>query len=390
MKYNFDHIIDRNGTRSVKTDNVKSVFGHEDILPLWVADMDFRSPPAITEALRKRAEHGVFGYTMPGEDYYAIISDWLHNRHNWHVRKEWLTFVPGVVKGLAFAIDTFTQKGDRIIIQPPVYHPFRIVTNQLEREPINNPLLIENGRFKMDIEGLKKNVAENNCNLMILCNPHNPGGTIWSIEELKEVAEICYDNNILVVSDEIHADLALPGYRHTPFASVSEKAKENSITLMAPSKTFNIAGLISSYAVIPNAQIRKKYMAYLKPRELTQGTLFAYEATRVAYQECEDWLEELRVYLQKNVEFVADFLSKEIPQIKPMIPQASFLVWLDCRELHLSQEKLVDFFVNKAKLALNNGVMFGVGGEGWMRLNVGSPRAVLEKALNNLKKAIME
>lgn len=390
MKYNFDQIIDRSNTNCTKLERLMPLFGRSDLLPLWVADMDFLSPPAITEALRKRTEHGVFGYTTPCAEYYKAITEWLAKRHAWSVSAEQLMFVPGVVKGFAFAIDTFTQEGDNVIIQPPVYPPFKTVTEQLKRNVVNNPLLIENGKFKMDLNGLKKIVAQKDCKMLIFCNPHNPGGRVWSPEELKELAEICYDNNVLVVSDEIHADLTLSGYKHTPFATVSDKAKNNSITLMAPSKTFNIAGLISSFAVIQNPDIRKRYLAYMEPRELTQGTLFAYQATRTAYEECEDWLEEVLIYIQKNVDFAVDFLSKEIPQIKPMIPEASFLIWLDCTALRLSQQELVDLFVNKANLALNDGVTFGLGGEGWMRLNIGSPRSIIEKALNNLKKAMKE
>ena len=388
MKYNFDQLIDRRNTNCTKLERLTPLFGRNDLLSLWVADMDFLTPPAITEALKKRVEHGVFGYTIPSDGYYNSITNWLKKRHGWSVQKNELTFVPGVVKGFAFAIDAFTEKGENIIIQPPVYHPFKMVTEQLKRTIIDNPLFIENGKFRMDIAGLKEIVAQKECKMLIFCNPHNPGGRVWSLEELRTLAEICYDNKVLVVSDEIHADLALPGNQHIPFATVSEKARNNSITLMAPSKTFNIAGLISSFAVIPNEEIRKMYMEYIEPRELFQGTIFAYEATQAAYEKCEDWLDEVLVYIQQNATFVKDFLAKEIPQITPMIPEASFLIWLDCRALHLPQDELVDLFVNKAKLALNDGAMFGVGGEGWMRLNIGSPKSVLEKALNNLKKAI--
>lgn len=390
MKYDFNQVIDRKGTNCVKLDMLKPNFGREDLIALWVADMDFLSPPCITEALKKRVEHGVFGYTIPSERYFSSIINWLDERHNWKVKKEHITFIPGVVKGFAFAIDAFTQPGDKIIIQPPVYHPFRLVSGALNREIINNPLILENGQYKMDIAGLKKIIAENDCKMFIFCNPQNPSGRVWSKEELTELAEVCYDNNILMVSDEIHSDMALSGYKHIPFASVSDKARDNSITLMAPSKTFNIAGIVSSFSVVPNDEIRKKFLAYLQPRELHQGTLFAYEATQAAYECGGEWLDEMLRYVQGNVDFVNDFLQKNIPQITAILPQASFLIWLDCRGLQLSQKELVSLFVDKAGLALNDGSIFGKEGEGFMRLNVGTSRSILEKALNNLKKAIQQ
>ncbi len=388
MKYNFDEIIDRSNTDSSKLENLKSLFGREDLIPLWVADMDFKSPPAITDALMKRVEHGLFGYTIQSEPYINSIINWLDNRHEWKVEKDDIIYVPGVVKGFAFAIDEFTEKGDNIIIQPPVYHPFRIVSNSLGRNVVNNPLIEFNGQYRMDLDGLRKIVAEKQCKMLILCNPHNPAGRVWSPKELEELAGICYDNNIIVVSDEIHSDMALPGFTHTPFAKVSPKAKNNCITLMAPSKTFNIAGIVSSFAVITNKEIRDKYLSYIKPRGLDEGTLFAYTATRIAYDECVDWLDQMLEYVQGNVNFVDSYLKKNIPQIKAMLPEASFLVWLDCTSLKLSQRDLVKLFVDEAGLALNDGTVFGREGEGFMRLNVGTSRLVLEKALNNLKNAV--
>lgn len=388
MKYNFDEIIDRTHTDTVKYDSLDAVFGAKDLTPLWVADMDFYSPPCIVEALKERVEHGIFGYTKATDRYFNSIVNWLKTRHQWEVEQSHITFVPGVVKGFAFAIDAFTQPGDSVIIQPPVYHPFRIVTETLGRTLVNNPLFLADGQYQIDFEGFRKSIQENNCKLFIFCNPHNPGGRVWTKEELAQLAEICWENNVLVVSDEIHSDLALPGYTHVPFASVSEHAADNCITLMAPSKTFNIAGIVSSFAVTTNDKIRAKYINYLAPRELNQGTLFAYTATIAAYESGAEWLDELIQYIQGNIDFIDNYLKENIPQIKAIIPQASFLVWLDCRELGLSQNELVQLFVGKAKLGLNNGTMFGPGGEGYMRLNVGSPRSILEKALNNLKNAL--
>jgi len=388
MKYNFDEIIDRSASHCVKIDRLKAVFGRDDLIPLWVADMDFLSPPAIAEALIERTRHGIFGYTVPDNGYYNSIIDWLRQRHSYEVRREEITFVPGVVKGIAFAIDAFTRKNDKIIIQPPVYHPFRIVPESLGREVINNPLLFDNGRYSIDFDGLRRIVAENECKILLLCSPHNPAGRVWHEDELKQLAEICYDNNILVISDEIHSDLTLPGYRHRPFATVSEKARKNSITLMAPSKTFNIAGIVSSFAVTHNPEIRKQYLGYLSPRELDQPTIHALVATEAAYREGREWLDEAIAYIQKNITFVESFLKEHIPQIKVIRPEATFLLWLDCRELHLTQKELAYLFVHKAGLALNNGTIFGKEGEGFMRLNVGTTLSTLEKALDKLRKAI--
>ena len=388
MYYNFDEIIDRSTSHSVKLNKLKAVFGRDDLIPLWVADMDFLSPPAITEALVERTRHGIFGYTVPHDGYFLSIINWLKNRHGYEVHRNEITFVPGVVKGFAFAIDAFTQENDKIIIQPPVYHPFRMVPEALGRQVVNNPLLLENGRYSIDFEGLKGIIAQNDCKMLIFCSPHNPVGRVWNEDELARLAEICYDNNIPVVSDEIHSDLILPGFRHLPFATVSEKAKENSITLMAPSKTFNIAGIVSSFAVIHNPEIRKRYLNYLAPRELDQATIHALAATEAAYNYGAEWLDQALAYIRKNIEFVENYLKEYIPQIHAVKSEATFLVWLDCRALNLTQQELVDLFVNRAKLALNDGAVFGKEGEGFMRLNVGTPLSNIEKALDNLRKAI--
>ena len=387
-KYDFDQIIDRSNTNSVKVDALERVFGSKDVIPLWVADMDFLSPPEITEGLKKRVEHGIFGYVEPGEGYFSSIINWLKNRHDWSVSKENITFIPGVVKGFAFAIDVFTNDSDKIIIQPPVYPPFKGTTEDLNREIVNNPLIFKDGQYSMDFDNLRE-VAKTGCKMLILCNPQNPSGRIWTKEELSELAEICFDNDIIVISDEIHSDLALPGNKHVPFATVSEKAAQNNITLMAPSKTFNIAGIVSSFAVVENEDIRKKYFDYLLARQLNEGTIFGYLAAQYAYEYGDEWLDQAIEYIQKNIDFVDDFLQNHIPQIKVIRPEASFLIWLDCRDLNLSQPELENFFIHKAKLGLNSGTMFGKEGEGFMRLNVGCSRITLEKALNNLKKAVV-
>lgn len=388
VKYDFDQIIDRRNTNSVKIDALKEVFGADDLIPLWVADMEFLSPPEITDALKKRVEHGIFGYYTPDDAYFKSIINWLENRHSWTVDKQDVIFVPGVVKGFAFAIDAFTNVGDKLIIQPPVYPPFKTTSEGLNRKIVNNPLIYDNGQYSMDFDNLRE-VAKTGCKMLILCNPQNPSGRIWSKDELSELAEICFDNQILVVSDEIHSDLVLPGNEHIPFATVSNKAAQNNITLMAPSKTFNIAGIVSSFAVVENEEIRKKYFNYLNARQLGDGTIFGYIAAEYAYEYGEEWLNQALEYIQENIDFVDDYLQKNIPQIKAVKPDASFLIWLDCRALNLSQPELEKLFIQKAKLALNSGTMFGKEGKGFMRLNVGCPRITLEKALDNLKKAVV-
>ncbi|MCD8193318.1 MAG: PatB family C-S lyase, partial [Tannerellaceae bacterium] len=316
------------------------------------------------------------------------IIDWLNYKYKWEVRKEWITYIPGIVKGIGFVLQCFTQPGDKVIIQPPVYHPFRIVPEELGREIVNNPLKLVDGVYKMDFEQLES-VIDDNCKVLILCNPHNPGGGIvWDKETLVRLADICHKNNILVISDEIHAEMAYPHSRHIPFTTVSPEAEACSITFMAPSKTFNIAGIVTSYSIVPNEELRRKFYSFLQAGELNDGTIFAYIATEAAYTYGAEWLQQMRMYIMENVRFVEDFLKANIPQIKVYPPQASFLVWLDCTGLGLSQQELVHLFRDKAGLALNDGSMFGPGGEGHMRLNIGCPRAILEKALTNLQQVI--
>ncbi len=386
-QYNFDEIIDRHDTNSVKYDNLKELCGRDDVLPLWVADMDFRTPDFIIAALRRRLEHEVLGYTFGSDAYYNSIIEWVRYKHNWAIRREWLSYIPGIVKGIGFVLQCFTRPGDKVIIQPPVYHPFRIVPESMGREVVHNPLRIVDGVYEMDFEHLES-VIDNRCKVLILCSPHNPGGVVWKKETLVKLAEICSRHNLLVVSDEIHSEMAYPQFTHHPFATVSGEAARCSITFMAPSKTFNIAGIVTSYSIVPDEGLRKTFYDFLAAGELGDGTIFAYTATEAAYTYGAEWLQQMRMYVMGNVRFVDDFLKRELPAIKAYLPQASFLVWLDCRGLGLSQEELVGLFVDKAGLLLNDGSMFGPGGEGHMRLNVGCPRSVLASALEALKKAV--
>lgn len=385
-QYNFDEIVERRGSNSIKFDAVKKRFGDENLVPLWVADMDFRTPDFIVNAIKKRCEHEVFGYTYGSDGYYNSIIEWVNYKHNWKIERDWLSYIPGIVKGIGFVLQCFTQPGDKVIIQPPVYHPFRIVPQKMHREVVNNPLKMVNGVYEMDFEHLES-VIDNKCKVLILCNPHNPGGIVWQKDTLVKLAEICAKHHIIVVSDEIHAEMAYPQYTHHPFAAMSEAAASCSITFMAPSKTFNIAGIVTSYSIIPDKEIREKFYSFMEAGELGDGTIFAYVATEAAYTYGAEWLQQMRMYITGNVRFIDEYLKAKLPKIKVYPPQASFLVWLDCRELKLSQKELVQLFQDKAGLLLNDGSMFGPGGEGFMRLNIGCPRSVLSAALEALKKA---
>jgi cystathionine beta-lyase len=386
--YNFDTVIDRRNSDALKYNVLQERYGDANLLPLWVADMDFATPNFIIDALKQRLEHLVLGYATIPDDYVPCIVDWLKTHHNWSVKQEWLSFIPGIVKGIGFAINVFLKEDEKVIIQTPVYHPFRIVPEMLNREVVFNPL-IENadGTYSMDFDNLAQ-VADSKCRMLILSNPHNPAGIVWSAETLRKLADFCSAHNIIVISDEIHCDMVLWGNKHTPFATVSEAAANCSITFGAPSKTFNIAGVVSSYSIIPNDELRTKYYNWLVANELNEPTIFSPIATIAAFRKGEAWRKEMLAYIEGNINYVIDFCKQNIPQIKPLKPDASFLVWLDCRALDLSHKQLVDLFVKDAKLALNDGAMFGEKGNGFMRLNVATPRSVLTTALNQLSSAI--
>lgn len=390
-KYDFDKVIPRAGTGALKLEALGERYGNPDLLPLWVADMDFATPPFIVNALRERLEHPVFGYTVVPEEFWESIIGWNRRLHGWEIAKEWLTFIPGIVKGIGLAINIFTSPGDKIIIQPPVYHPFRLVPEGNGREIANNPLILHgDGSYSMDLDHLRELAEDEKARMFILSNPHNPAGIIWDKETLREVAKICLENNVIVISDEIHSDMALWGNRHIPFATVSEEAAKCSITFAAPSKTFNIAGIVSSYAVVPDNELRTKFYSFLDANELSEPNIFSPIATIAAYTGGEEWRRQMLKYVEGNINFLIDYLAKEIPAIKPLRPQASFLVWLDCRGLGLNHDDLQALFKEKAGLALNDGEMFGPGGEGFMRINVGTPRKVLKEALDRLKEAVTQ
>ena len=385
--YDFNAPIDRRGTHCVKFDALKDMYGRDDLLSLWVADMDFATPDFIIDALKRRLDHPVLGYPVQYDGYWQSVVNWIYNHHGWQVQREWMRYIPGIVKGIGMVVNVFTQPGDKIIIQPPVYHPFRLVPEHNGREIVMNPLRREGDSYTMDFEQLEQ-VIDDKCRILILANPHNPIGITWDKATLARLADIAVKHNLIVISDEIHCDMALYGNKHIPFASVSENAARCSITFGAPSKTFNIAGIVSSYAIVPDKALREKFFAWLTANEMDMATIFAMVATEAAFSEGEEWRQQMLSHIESNIDFVDEYLKANIPEVRAIKPQASYLVWLDFSALGLEHEKLIDMLVNDARLAMNDGAMFGIGGEQHTRLNVGTQRAVLEQAMSQLKEAI--
>ena len=385
--YDFNSPIDRRGSHCVKFDALKEMFGRDDLLSLWVADMDFATPDFIIDALKRRLDHPVLGYPVQYDGYWQSVVDWIRSHHGWQVEREWMRYIPGIVKGIGMVVNVFTKPGDKIIIQPPVYHPFRLVPEHNDREIVMNPLRQVGDTYEMDFEQLEQ-VIDDKCKILILANPHNPVGITWSRDTLVRLADIAVKHNLIVISDEIHCDMALYGNKHIPFASVSENAARCSITFGAPSKTFNIAGIVSSYAIVPNEVLREKFFAWLTANEMDMATIFAMVATEAAFTEGEEWRQQMLVHVESNIDFVDEYLKANIPEVRAIKPQASYLVWLDFSALGLPHDKLIDMLVNDARLAMNDGAMFGIGGEQHTRLNVGTQRAVLEQAMKQLKEAI--
>ncbi|MEG0559532.1 MAG: MalY/PatB family protein [Muribaculaceae bacterium] len=388
-KYNFDKIIDRHNTKAIKIDALKELFGKSDLLPLWVADMDFEIYEGIVDAIEKRMSHHIYGYSCPSDGYWQSIIDWQSANNQFCFTKEEITYVPGVVKGLAMAVNFFTEKGDKIVIQSPVYHPFSMVIEGNERIVVKNPLLHnDDDDYAMDFENLENIFCTEKPRMLILCNPHNPIGITWSKDTLARLAHLCKKHEVLVVSDEIHGDLAMFGNHFTPFATASIEAAENSIILGAPSKTFNIPGLVSSWVVVKNAKLRNRFFHWLESNEFNEPTFIATISTEAAYTGGKEWLNAAKKYIEDNIITVEEYCKKNIPGVKAIRPQASFLIWLDCSGLGLNHDELIDLFVNKARLALNDGEMFGCEGKCHMRFNVASPRSVVINALERLASII--
>lgn len=387
--YNFDCVVDRHDTCATKFEEMDEKFGRHDLLPFWIADMDFEACPAIIEALRTRLNHAVLGYTMPPEQFWASICSWLRRRHAWNVGTDEITFLPGLKKGLGLTINFFTRPGDAIVIQPPVYHSFRSVIEGNGRRVVTNPLRLgPDGLYSMDFDGLRELIAREKPAMMFLCNPHNPIGLQWDAPTLRRVASICREAGMVLVSDEIYGDMMLGGVRHIPTASVSPEAEAVTITLGAPSKTFNIPGIVSAWTVVKSARLREPFFSWLSASEFNAPPIAAMVATEAAYEHGEPWLDQALEYLEANVEHAARFLARELPAVRMHRPQASFAVWLDFNGLGLPQPELMRLLVERARLALSEGSTFGAEGAGFMRMNIGVPRSILDLGLHRLREAV--
>jgi len=384
---NFDQGINRSNTASLKWDFTEQRFGEKDLLPMWVADMDFASPPEIVNALTKRAMHPVYGYTAPTDLVYDSSIKWMKNKHNWDIKREWITFSAGVVSGFTTAILAFSEPGDKVLIQTPVYTPFFDSVKSNNRVLVENPLNYVEGTLKIDFDDLESQLQDN-VKIFLLCNPHNPGGMVWSREDLKKIGELCVKHNVLIISDEIHADLCLPGFTHYPIASLSKEISDITITLMAPSKTFNVAGIQASLLICENKKLQQKLNQTQHQLAFHGLNLFALEVITAAYDHCDYWLEEVIQYIQKNVETVHHFIQEELPQIKMVVPEASYLIWLDCTALGLSDQELRQQLIHKGKIAVSPGYSYGKGGEGFIRLNVGCTHQTVLEGLKRLKLAL--
>lgn len=386
MEYNFDEINDRSKSDALKLEALQPRWGRTDLLAMWIADMDFKTPPFIVNALKKRMECEIFGYTAKPQQWYDAIINWQQRRFGWNISQEMISFTPGVVPALAMVVQAFTEKGDKVLIQQPVYYPFSLVVENNSRVLVNSPLELIDGQYQINFDRLEKDIK--GCKVFLFCHPHNPGGRVWRRDDLERVADICHRNNVVLVSDEIHADLTLPPHKHIPLGSVSDQARQMSITFASPSKAFNMAGFTTSYAVIQNPELREKFQSYVEGNMLGDGNVFAYQTVIAAYTEGEEWLNKLLKYIQKNIDFVVDYVEKNIPKVKCIVPEASYLVFLDFRGLEICQESLVHLCVDGAKLALNDGAMYGKEGEGFMRINLACPQSIIAQALHQLKDAI--
>lgn len=386
MKYNFDEVIDRSGNRAAKYDERIKKFGTADVIPLWVADMDFKTAQPIIDGLKAKAEEGIWGYTSRPDSYFEAICSWQERRNGWKIDKSLVSWSLGVVPALSAIVKVFSQPGDKIMIQTPVYSEFYDVTEAWGRQVVENQLVEKDGSWTIDFEDFEKKAKE--VKIFLLCSPHNPLGIVWTKEQLQRMAEICIANNVLMVSDEIHSDLIFHGKKHIPTATVSEEIGKHIISCISGTKTFNLAGLQASTTVFPNADIKKKFDTFWMNMDIHRNNAFSSVAMEIAFNQGEEWLEQLLEYLDGNFELIRSYCAENIPQIKPNIPDATYLVWLDCRDLGMDNETLRKFMIEKAGLGLNEGYTFGRSLSGYMRLNAACPRSVLEKALGQLKAAV--
>jgi cystathionine beta-lyase len=388
LKYEFDRQINRYNTASMKWDDLESIYGEKDVLPMWVADMDFMCPPPVLEVIKNRAEHGILGYTTQPRTYFEAFMCWIRTRFNWEIKKEWIHYSPGLIPGLNYLVQAFTKPGDKIVIQPPVYHHFANVIVNNGRQVVYNQLHFDNGRYEIDFSDLGGKLRDGHVKMLILCSPHNPVGRVWNKEELTVLGNICLDNKVLVVSDEIHADLMFQGAVHTPFASICEEFAQNSIVCTAPSKTFNMAGLQTSNLIIPNPEHGEIFRAHMKTLHLLRPNMFGILATECAYKYGSEWVEQLLEYLQQNLNFLLRYFEDNIKRIRVIKPEGTYLIWLDCRELGMKPKQLEEFMLKQAKVAMDDGYIFGPGGEGFTRINIACPRSVLEEGLSRIAKAV--
>ncbi len=385
MSFNFDNVTNRKGTGSVKADGMSGYFGTGELLPMWVADMDFQVPDCITGALKKRVDHGIFGYPLVTAGFYDSIVNWMKKRHNWDVRAEWVVFTPGIVPALTMSVMVYTEPGDKVLLQSPVYPPFFSSIKDNNREIVNNTLVEEGGRYGIDFDQLDYLLSQN-VKMMFFCNPHNPAGRVWSAAEVRRVVELCNRHNVVLISDEIHSDLVFSPHKHLP-AAMAGAGHSNMVICMAPSKTFNLAGMASAFMIIPDKNLRRKMQNLLQNLHIHYGNIFGLVALQAAYEGGAGWLDALLEYLKQNMDTVENFFRVEMPQIRPVIPEGTYLVWLDCTGMGMDDSELREFFIKNAGVAMNPGTAFGPGGEGYYRLNAGCPRSTLAEALGMIKKA---
>jgi len=386
MQYNFDRVIDRRHTDSIKWSRNEKLFGNAEVIPAWIADMDFESPAPVIEALRARAAHGIYGYPIRPSGFYHALVQWMKKRHGWEIQPEWITYSPGVVAGLALVVHTFTQPGDKVIIQPPVYPPFFAIVTQNGRQLVLNPLQVIDGTYRMDLDDLERQI-DARTKLLILCSPHNPVGRVWTRDELIRLGQVCLDKNILIASDEIHCDLLMRGARHIPLASLSDALAQTTITFVAPSKTFNLPGLYTAAAIIPNARLRAQFDHTRASLGLDGANIFGIVGFQTAYESGEEWLDQLLLYLQGNLEFLQNHFEKFIPRLRLTLPEGTYLAWLDCRELGLDTAGLREWMYTRARVAMNEGHTFGEQGRGFVRLNFACPRATLQEIVHRIEQA---
>ena len=386
-KYDFDRVPNRLGTYSYKWDQGEKLFGRADVLPMWVADMDFEPPREVVDALIDRARQGIYGYTIRTKEYYDAVGGWLSRRHGLDVRQEWITSSPGVVAALSLIVHGFTEPGDKVILQSPVYYPFYDVIRMNGRTIVDNPLIERGGRYEIDFELLERQ-ASKGAKLLLLCSPHNPGGRVWTREELTRIGDICVRHGVLIVADEIHQDLVYRGYKHVPIASIKEEFAQISFTCIATSKTFNLAGLQTSSVIIPNAELRRRYDYVLKTFSLHSETYFGISAVIQAYRHGDEWLEQLIDYLQGNLDYLLDFMARRLPEIRVMRPEATYLAWMDCTAVSRDPADLKKLMYDEARVAFNEGSIFGKAGEGYLRLNMACPRSILVEGLERFAQAV--